>query len=78
MTKENKLGYWANLWMPPVTTANHQKGEIIHNLSHRELNINFRNSNKKPKNIEGKWFDKKELALIAMPKPIFNRLLING
>ena len=78
MTKENKLGYWANLWMPPVLTANHQKAEIIHKLSHRELNINFRNSNKKPKNIEGKWFHKKELALIAIPKPIFNRLLIDG
>ena len=78
MTKENKLGYWANLWMPPVTTVNHQKAEIIHKLSHRELNINFRNSNKKPKNIEGKWFHKKELALIAIPKPIFNRLLIDG
>ena len=33
---------------------------------------------KKPKNIEGKWFHKKELALIAIPKPIFNRLLIDG
>ena len=78
MTKENKLGYWANLWMPPVLTANHQKAEIIHKLSHRELNINFKNSNKKPKNIQGKWFHKKELALIAIPKPIFNRLLIDG
>ena len=78
MTKENKLGYWANLWMPPVSIASHQKAEIIHKLSHRELNINFRNSNKKPKNIEGKWFHKKELALIAIPKPIFNRLLIDG
>ena len=78
MTKENKLGYWANLWMPPVLIANHQKAEIIHKLSHRELNINFRNSNVKPKNIEGKWFHKKELALIAIPKPIFNRLLIDG
>ena len=78
MTKENKLGYWANLWMPPVLIANHQKAEIIHKLSHRELNINFKNSNKKPKNIQGKWFHKKELALIAIPKPIFNRLLIDG
>ena len=78
MTKENKLGYWANLWMPPVLIANHQKTEIIHKLSHRELNINFKNSNKKPKNIQGKWFHKKELALIAIPKPIFNRLLIDG
>ena len=78
MTKENKLGYWANLWMPPVSKASHQKAEIIHKLSHRELNINFRNSNKKPENIEGKWFHKKELALIAIPKPIFNRLLIDG
>ena len=78
MTKENKLGYWANLWMPPVLTANHQKAEIIHKLSHRELNITFRNSIKKPKNIKGKWFHKKELALIAIPKPIFNRLLIDG
>jgi len=78
MTKENKLGYWANLWMPPVSKAYHQKAEIIHKLSHRELNINFRNSNKKPENIEGKWFHKKELALIAIPKPIFNRLLIDG
>ena len=51
MTKENKLGYWANLWMPPVSTAKHHKAEIIHKLSHRELNINFRNSNKKPKII---------------------------
>ena len=78
MTKENKLGYWANLWMPPVLIANYQKAEIIHKLSHRELNINFKNSNKKPKNIQGKWFHKKELALIAIPKPIFNRLLIDG
>ena len=78
MTKENKLGYWANLWMPPVLTTNHQKAEIVHKLSHRELNINFRNSNKKPKNIEGKWFHKKDLALIAIPKPIFNRLLMDG
>ena len=78
MTKENKLGYWANLWMPPVLIANHQKAEIIHKLSHRELNINFKNTNKKPKNIQGKWFHKKELALIAIPKPIFNRLLIDG
>ena len=78
MTKENKLGYWANLWMPPVLKANHQKAEIIHKLSHRELNINFKNANKKPKNIQGKWFHKKELALIAIPKPIFNRLLIDG
>ena len=78
MTKENKLGYWANLWMPPVLIANHQKAEIIHKLSHRELNINFKNSDKKPKNIQGKWFHKKELALIAIPKPIFNRLLIDG
>ena len=44
-----------------------------HICMERELPIN-----KKPENIEGKWFHKKELALIAIPKPIFNRLLIDG
>ena len=39
--------------------------------------MNFKISSKKPKNVEGKWFDKKELALIAIPKPIFNRILSN-
>ena len=78
MTKENDLGYWNNLWMPPVQAVNRHKSDIIHKLSHRELNISFRNSNQKPQNISGEWFDKKELAQIAIPKPIFNRLLIDG
>ena len=77
MTKEHNLGYWKNLWIPPVRRLDHQKAEIIHHLSHRTLNMNFKISSKKPKNVEGKWFDKKELALIAIPKPIFNRILSN-
>ena len=78
LTKENDLGYWNNLWMPPVQLSDQSEGEIVHKLSHRELNISFKNLDCTPKDINGKWFDEKELALIAIPKPIFNRLLIDG
>ena len=78
MTKENDLGYWNNLWMPPVQVLDHSQGDIVHKLSHRELNISFKYLKHTPQDVNGEWFHKKELALIAIPKPIFNRLLRHG
>ena len=77
LTKNNALGYWKNLWMPPVTKNNFTDVDVTHNLSHRELNISFVEIPDYNQKIEGKWFSTNEIKNIAIPKPIFDKLIIN-
>jgi A/G-specific adenine glycosylase len=78
LTKNNTLGYWKNLWIPPVEHNEPSNIDVVHNLSHRKLNISFFESNKSLPKIEGKWFSPEEIKKIATPKPIFDRLVNNG
>jgi adenine-specific DNA glycosylase len=51
--------------------------DVVHNLSHRELNISFTESSEKHPNLSGKWFSTEEIKKIAVPKPIFDKLVSN-
>ena len=77
LTKDNTLGYWKNLWIPPVEKNKLKAFDIIHNLSHRELNISFTESSEKHPKLSGKWFSTEEIKKIAVPKPIFDKLVSN-
>ena len=63
--------------MPPVTKNNFTDVDVTHNLSHRELNISFVEIPDYNQKIEGKWFSTHEIKNIAIPKPIFDKLIIN-
>ncbi len=78
LTKNNALGYWKNLWIPPVDHYETDNIDVVHNLSHRELNISFFESKENAPKIEGKWFSPEEIKKIATPKPIFDRLVNDG
>ena len=78
LTKTDKLGYWKNLWIPPVKKEQQNQVDLIHNLTHRELNISFIKNNDLCSPIVGRWFRKAELKKIAMPKPISDKLIKYG
>ena len=78
LSKSDDLGFWKNLWIPPVSVVEKCNFDIVHQLSHRSLKIAFNEqANIKPC-IEGKWFSREELKTIGIPKPISDRLLLNG
>ena len=78
LSKNDALGFWKNLWIPPVSIVEKCNFDIVHQLSHRSLKIAFNEqANIKPC-IEGKWFSREELKTIGIPKPISDRLLLNG
>ena len=77
LTKDNTLGYWKNLWIPPVEKNKFKAIDVVHNLSHRELNISFTESSEKHPNLSGRWFSTEEIKKIAVPKPIFDKLVSN-
>ena len=77
LTKDNTLGYWKNLWIPPVEKNKFKVVDVVHNLSHRELNISFTESSEKQPNLPGRWFSAEEIKKIAVPKPIFDKLVSN-
>ena len=78
MSKNDELGFWKNLWMPPVEVVEKCNFDTVHQLSHRSLKISFNGYKKTNPNVEGKWFSKEELKTIGIPKPISDKLLLNG
>ncbi len=78
LSKNDDLGFWKNLWIPPVDIVKKCNFDIVHQLSHRSLKIAFNTQVNTRPNIEGKWFSKEELKTIGIPKPISDRLLLNG
>ena len=78
LSKNDELGFWKNLWMPPVTIVEKCNFDTVHQLSHRSLKISFNGYKKTNPNVEGKWFSKEELKTIGIPKPISDRLIPNG
>ena len=78
LSKNDALGFWKNLWIPPVSIVEKCNFDIVHQLSHRSLKITFNEQTNIRPDIEGKWFSKEELKTIGIPKPISDRLLLNG
>lgn len=78
LSKNDELGFWKNLWMPPVAIVEKCSFDIVHQLSHRSLKISFNIYEKTNPIVEGKWFSKEELKTIGIPKPISDRLIPNG
>ena len=66
------------LWMPPVKIVNKFNATNKHALSHRHIHFRFKQITNLPTDIKGKWFSKKDLANIALPKPISDKLLQDG
>ena len=78
LSKSDDLGFWKNLWIPPVSVVEKCNFDIVHQLSHRSLKIAFNEQANIRPDIEGKWFSREELKTIGIPKPISDRLLLNG
>ena len=78
LSKSDDLGFWKNLWIPPVDVVEKCNFDIVHQLSHRSLKIVFNEQTNIRPDIEGKWFSREELKTIGIPKPISDRLLLNG
>ncbi|MDA0344438.1 MAG: A/G-specific adenine glycosylase [Proteobacteria bacterium] len=72
MTKNNNLGFWKNLWLFPHEIVRQNKPTIVHNLSHRKLNIEYIVSSETEK---ATFFSFKEVLNLTTPKPISDRLL---
>ena len=72
------LGFWKKLWMPPVKIVNKFNTTNKHALSHRHIHFRFKQITNLPTDMKGKWFSKKDLANIALPKPISDKLLQDG
>ena len=78
LVQTEALGFWKKLWMPPVKIVNKFNGTNKHALSHRHIQFRFKQITNLPTDIKGKWFSKKDLANIALPKPISDKLLQDG
>ena len=75
LIRDNALGFWKNLWMPPYEVCQNNNYDIKHKLSHRDLFIEFKTEEKVDQFENGQWFEKEKLKFIATPKPISDRLL---
>ena len=75
LIKDNALGFWKNLWMPPYEVCKNNNYDIKHKLSHRDLFIEFKSEEKVDQFENGQWFEKEKLQFIATPKPISDKLL---
>ena len=51
---------------------------ILSFLNFRSLKIAFNEHENKQPDVQGKWFSKEELKTIGIPKPISDKLLLNG
>ena len=78
LAQTDALGFWKKLWMPPVKIVNKFNGTNTHALSHRHIHFRFKQITNLPTDMKGKWFSKKDLANIALPKPISDKLLQDG
>ena len=78
LSKSDELGFWKNLWIPPVEVVEKCDFDTVHNLSHRSLKIAFHEHENKQPDVQGRWFSKEELKTIGIPKPISDKLLLNG
>ena len=78
LSKNDALSFWKNLWIPPVNIVEKCNFDIVHQLSHRSLKIAFNEKVNIRPCTKGKWFSKEELKTIGIPKPISDRLLLNG
>ena len=78
LSKNDALGFWKNLWIPPVDVVEKCNFDLVHQLSHRSLKIAFNEQTNIRPDIEDKWFSREELKSIGIPKTISDRLLLNG
>ena len=78
LVQTEALGFWKKLWMPPVKIVNKFNGTNKHALSHRHIHFRFKQITNLPTDMKGKWFSKKDLDNIALPKPISDKLLQDG
>ena len=78
LAQTEALGFWKKLWMPPVKIVNKFNATHKHALSHRHIHFRFKQITNLPTDMKGKWFSKKDLANIALPKPISDKLLQDG
>ena len=78
LAQTEALGFWKKLWMPPVKIVNKFNATSKHALSHRHIHFRFKQITNLPTDMKGKWFSKKDLANIALPKPISDKLLQDG
>lgn len=78
LAQTEALGFWKKLWMPPVKIVNKFNGTNKHALSHRHIHFRFKQITNLPTDMKGKWFSKRDLANIALPKPISDKLLQDG
>jgi A/G-specific adenine glycosylase len=72
MTKNNTLGFWKNLWLLPHEIVKENKPTTVHNLSHRQLNLEFMSL---PEAENMTFFSFKEALNLTTPKPISDKLL---
>lgn len=78
LAQTEALGFWKKLWMPPVKIVNKFNATNKHALSNRHIHFRFKQITNLPTDMKGKWFSKKDLANIALPKPISDKLLQDG
>ena len=78
LAQTEALGFWKKLWMPPVKIVNKFNATNKHAPSHRHIHFRFKQITNLPTDMQGKWFSKKDLANIALPKPISDKLLQDG
>ena len=78
LAQTDALGFWKKLWMPPVKIVHKFNATYKHALSHRHIHFRFKQITNLPTDMKGKWFSKKDLANIALPKPISDKLLQDG
>ena len=78
LAQTEALGFWKKLWMPPVKIVNKFNASNKHALSHRHIHFRFKQITNLPIGMKGEWFSKKDLANIALPKPISDKLLQDG
>jgi len=78
LAQTDALGFWKKLWMPPVKIVNKFNATNKHALSHRRIHFRFKQITSLPTDMKGEWFSKKDLANIALPKPISDKLLQDG
>ena len=78
LAQTEALGFWKKLWMPPVKIVNKFNATNKHAHSHRHIHFRFKQITNLPTDMKGKWFSKRDLANIALPKPISDKLLQDG
>ena len=68
LIRDNALGFWKNLWMPPYEVCKNNNYDIRHTLSHRDLFIEFKKAKRKLINLKmDNGLRKKNYNLLQRP-----------